>query len=342
MKRRILELLQMTAITLLLYFLYWVFAIEQNYSIARIAIDAIICMALTWISILYSQAIMHVIEKNKNIQKIISAHALILFVLDMLTAWGLSSVCELIFDSNLFVFFQNIFVFGLLTTLISAIKTNSMFWKKKFETEYENELLGVKLAEAERITAKNQLFRLQSQVNPHFFFNNLSTLSSLITTDSVSAKEFVNALALMYRDILKGTKHDVVSVKDELSLVAKYVKLLKIRHGDCIIISFPEEGDVPSNAFVPPSSIQHLVENAVKHNAMTSSSPLMINIEIINKSMIVSNNRNPLTGMEPSCGTGLANLQEQLLLLGVDDFKRFENQDTFCISFTLIFQNQSL
>lgn len=339
MKKQIQELLQMSAITLILYYLYWSIAMNQNYSVLRITIDVLICVTLTMISILYSQAIMFIIEKHKCLQRFIAVHALILFIFDILTAWSLSSVCELIFNSNILVYFQNIFVFVLLTTLISAIKTNSMFWKKKFEMEFENELLEAKISEAEKISAKAHLHYLQSQVNPHFFFNNLSALSSLITTDPVSAKEFVNALALMYRDILMGMKQNVVPIKDEFSLVSRYAKLLQIRHGDYIQIIFPEDNSIPSDAFVPPSSIQHLVENAVKHNGMTSSAPLIINIQIINKMICVKNNRNRLTGIESSCGTGLANLQEQLRLLGISDFKKSDNEEFFSISFPLIFQS---
>lgn len=346
MKDRVKEWLQMSAIAILLYYLYWCVAqvgfagqLFGEHVLWRICSDVVVCLLLTWLSILYSRGIMHLMNGRTNVQQTVMMHTLALFVADILTAWGIIKLWNILFcESNILVYIQNIFVFGLLATLTSALKTNSLFWQKKLDLEREHARMAEEVVTAERVMTEAKLRNLQAQADPHFFFNNLSALSSLISTDTQTAKDFVAALASMYRHIHMGMKQTLVPLSEEMQLVKEYAKLLRIRYGENVIINIPDESRLPMPAYVPPVSIQHLVENAVKHNSMTASAPLEINITFENGRVCVSNNLNPLSGTEFHSGTGLSNLQEQLRLFGVDDPERHEDGRLFSISFQLIKQ----
>lgn len=348
MKQRIQELALMTVVCLVLYYLYWSFADESLIDLVftdfdgflvKTGIDVLVCLLLTCFSIIYSRVMMRLITGYTLLQRWIIVPTLILFILDMLTAWGLSELCQRLFgESNFVDYFLDIFIFGILATLVSSVKMNSLFWQKKMEIEHERSVLENKVVEAERVMANARLHNLQLQVNPHFFFNNLSALSALITTDAKAAKEFVAALALMYRHILNGMKKELIPLAEEMQLVREYAKLLSIRHGKSVRINLPDDRQIPQQAYVPPISVQHLVENAVKHNAMTAASPLTVTITINNGRVSVCNNRSPLFSTEPHSGTGLSNLQEQLKLFGVANLEKSDNDKYYCISFPFIQQ----
>lgn len=335
MKMKLKSLFRMAAAALLLYYFYRCITdgeffgqvfIEHSYPLARVAADVTVCVLLTWLSVVYSTAMVRLMNVHGNVQRAIGICTMVLFVLDMLTAWGISELCSLLFDDgNVVTFFMNFFVFGLLATLMSAINTTSLLLEKKMAVERERAIA--------------RLHNLQSQVDPHFFFNNLSALSALISTDTALAKDFVNALSRMYRHVLAGLRQDIVPLREELQLVSEYSKLIHIRHGESVTIDMPGEDSIPPYAFVPPSSVLHLVENAIKHNAMSPLVPLHIKVACDEVRVCVSNGKKPLAGAEARSGTGLANLREQLRLLGADDIRKCDGETSFSVDFPLIFKD---
>ena len=346
MKQHIKELILVTAICLLLYYIYCSIVDDEFFKeffsapddfCKKFVTDAMVCLLLSFLSTIYGWMVVRLTIRYETLQKLFFLPMLVVFSFDMFTAWGLSELCQSFFkEQNIVVYFEDIFVFAILATMVSSTKVTSIIWQKKNEIEREQSILKNKVAEAERVMARTRLHNLQLQVNPHFFFNNLSALYSLISTDPDSAREFVSALAKMYRYILNGMNHELVPVEEELHLVREYTKLLRIRHGQNMQIILPDESQIPHNVLVPPVSIQHLIENAVKHNAMTATSPLIIRISLDGGRVTVVNNRSPLAGEFPHSGTGLANLREQLKLFGAEDIERKETTKSFSISFPLI------
>ncbi|MCE7064566.1 sensor histidine kinase [Dyadobacter sp. CY326] len=130
----------------------------------------------------------------------------------------------------------------------------------------------------ERQSLQHQFDALKGQVNPHFLFNSLNTLSALIGDDQAKAEIFVEDLARIYRYILQGSKTDLVPVQAEFEFLQTYARLLNARYGESLQIIQPEPyaGDL----FVPPLVLQVLVDNAIKFNTMTKIRPLIIRIEI--------------------------------------------------------------
>lgn len=169
-----------------------------------------------------------------------------------------------------------------------------------------------RLAFIEKEKALYQFEVLKNQINPHFLFNSLNVLASLTYQDAEKANLFTKKLSTVYRYLLTTHGQLKVTLKEELSFVDSYLYLEHIRFEDTLSINI-EDSKKEHNRFVIPASIQMLVENAIKHNISTKSSPLVIHICINDEMIIVSNNlqlRNYVTRNE----TGLKNLQRQYAL----------------------------
>ena len=171
---------------------------------------------------------------------------------------------------------------------------------------YENECL-------KREKLKQDYFALQDQINPHFLFNNLSTLIAIIQSDPKLAVRFAESFSDVYRYVLQSKEVYSVTVKQELAFIKAFLSLHKERLGNGLQI----EIDIPDtyySAHIPPLSLQILVENALKHNSATLSKPLFIKIFANNERLFVTNNLNPRNSSY-STNTGLDNLRKRYALL---------------------------
>ena len=167
------------------------------------------------------------------------------------------------------------------------------------------EITNVKLSE-ENLSI--QLKTLQDQVKPHFFFNTLNTLSSIIRTqDKEEGLKFVDDLAQTYRYILEHNKVDMIKLKDEIDFTGSFIRLLKKRFGKNLHIDI-DICDLHYSTLVPPMTFQLLLDNAVKHNEISDSRPLFIKIYNDNEFIIVSNHRNQKKVDTSGPGIGLSNL----------------------------------
>lgn len=203
-----------------------------------------------------------------------------------------------------------------------------MLVTKLLQTLYERNNIRVEneALRAENITTHYEA--LKSQLDPHFMFNSLNTLQSLIGTDSVQAQTYVQELSQVLRATLQNK--EVVTLEQELQGVHAYCNLMQIRYGDNLKFEF--QVDSKYNAYqVLPLSIQGLVENAIKHNVISGKQPLQVRIATIDDAMLeISNPIQPKIMEESGNGIGLANLMERYRLkwnveVGVtDDGKSFE------------------
>ena len=172
------------------------------------------------------------------------------------------------------------------------------------------------LFENERLMADNIRIRyevLKNQVNPHFLFNTLNTLDGLIGIDNEKAHEYVQNLSQVFRYTI-GNK-EIMHLDEELDFTESYARLMKIRYGDNLQIKYNID-DKYRNYYIIPVSLQLLVENAIKHNVVSSKHPLLITIETTsNESIRVTNTIQPKSDVEHGEGIGLANLIERYELL---------------------------
>lgn len=160
---------------------------------------------------------------------------------------------------------------------------------------------------------KAELALMKQQLNPHFFFNSLSTLAGIIREDPAKAQRFIGHLSKIFRSLLQNNQ-SMVTVREELKELEAYTALLKMRFENSISITI----DVPGqylNRQLPHLSLQPLIENAAKHNKATASMPLYIQVIGENDNIYVQNNLQPLGFEQEQSGTGLLNLSERYRLL---------------------------
>ncbi|GAB3864000.1 hypothetical protein GCM10028824_00960 [Hymenobacter segetis] len=191
-----------------------------------------------------------------------------------------------------------------------------------YETMYFFEQWKTSLSRAEELgRAQNQaqLEALQSQLDPHFLFNNLNTLSALIEPGNAPAQDFVEQLADVYRYVLLAQGRATVPLAEELAFIETYLALHKARFRDNLRV---EISIVPAALarHVAPLSVQLLVENALKHNVASREHPLHLRLAVTADApdaLVVENTLRPRTaGFAPGTGTGLTNVRRRYALLG--------------------------
>ncbi|WP_020595213.1 sensor histidine kinase [Spirosoma panaciterrae] len=204
---------------------------------------------------------------------------------------------------------SRIALINILANLLSVSIDESTYSLKKWrENTFEKEQL-------KKINIQSQLESLKSQVNPHFLFNSLNTLSSLIDDDPEKAEEFVDQMANVYRYLLQTNAGSLTTLQTELAFIQSYFHLLKTRYGAGIFLSIDVAAQYTS-FMLPPLTLQMLVENAVKHNVILASKPLAISIKTTDDGqLLVLNNLQRKTGRVLSNQVGLSNITAKYRLL---------------------------
>lgn len=163
-------------------------------------------------------------------------------------------------------------------------------------------------------TASAKFDALKNQLDPHFLFNSLNVLTSLIEEDPYQAQKFTTSLSKVYRYVLEQKNKDLVTVDEELQFARTYVRLLKMRFEDSIIFDIPEQSSDPE-AKIVPLSLQLLLENAVKHNVVTAEKPLHIKVTENDGMLTVTNNLQEKQVVKKSSGVGLQNIRQRYGIL---------------------------
>jgi LytS/YehU family sensor histidine kinase len=155
---------------------------------------------------------------------------------------------------------------------------------------------------------------LKNQVNPHFLFNSFSTLMSLIEEQPEQAMQYTEKLSDFFRIILQYKDQELISLNEELSLIESYFFLVKKRFGDNINLEISLEENL-KKTFIPPMTLQILLENCVKHNIISKDKPLFIRIYEDKGRIVVENNLQPKMMNEISTGIGLENIRKRYRLI---------------------------
>jgi sensor histidine kinase YesM len=200
-----------------------------------------------------------------------------------------------------FLFNINMVIAVILTLLFAQIFRLLLF-------NYQIRLSNASLLKA---NAETKFEVLKNQVNPHFLFNSLNTINSLIVTDQQAAVQFVNNMSDVYRYVLKSHELNSISLQEELRFIAAYIEVLKGRFGNKMQIKMNIAAAYQQHR-VPPMALQILIENAVKHNIASQNKPLHIHIFTNdNAELVVMNNRQQRNKPESSTGVGLQNLNQR-------------------------------
>ena len=198
---------------------------------------------------------------------------------------------------------------------------------KKF---YESQSQISKIKEQQK---ENELKLLRSQIDPHFLFNNLNTLDSLIDSDSEKAKEYINRLSLIYRYLIQTKDAEVMELSKEIQFAENYIFLIETRFGNDYKFTIEKEGTI-NNKFIPTGALQALLENVVKHNKADNGS-ITTSITITNEWLTVNNTKTNIQNTE-SLGTGLDNLKTRYQLLSDRKINVSENNHSFSVTIPII------
>lgn len=178
-------------------------------------------------------------------------------------------------------------------------------WK---ESQYHAEKLR-----KENIESKYEA--LKNQIDPHFFFNSLSVLTSLVYRNQDMSADYITQLSNVYRYTMDQKEKYLVTLEEELEFLDSYIFLIKIRHEENIIFSFDLKEETKKNKYIIPIALQMLVENAIKHNQCSSEEPLKIDIYEESDFIVVRNILNKRKLIEGTSKIGLENIKKRYDLL---------------------------
>ncbi|MEM6320924.1 MAG: histidine kinase [Bacteroidota bacterium] len=217
-----------------------------------------------------------------------------------------------------------------------------ILWVAIYEGIYLYQQLKKSIQEKEQLQRENiqsQLEGLKNKVNPHFLFNSLNTLSYLIPEDADKSVKFVQKLSKVYRYILEMSDEKLIPLSKELDFLNSYIFLLKERFEDNLRV----EIDLPKarlNDKIIPLSLQILFENAIKHNVISSSKPLTINVLIDdNGKLVVENNLQKKKQIKDSTKFGLENIKNRYRFFSNEAVDVLATPSSFTVSLPLISVN---
>lgn len=193
-----------------------------------------------------------------------------------------------------------------------------------------------KLRQTQKAQSEMELRNLQQSIEPHFLFNNLNVLSTLIEKNPSDANEFLDKMAQLYRYILQTKDAEIVSIKDEIAFTQNYLYLLKKRFGTAYDFDWQIKDSQVNGQMIVPTALQSLLENVVKHNAGNRKNPLQISVKLNERNLVVENEIRPKLQNDLPSGTGLQNLQTRYNLLTEDKFQVLETENNFTVKIPLL------
>jgi uncharacterized protein YpmS len=201
-------------------------------------------------------------------------------------------------------------------------------WKNSVKQESTKQEIVAKTETAKFESLKNQL-------DPHFLFNSLNVLTSLIGENPQQAERFTTKLSKVYRYVLEQRNKDLVPIEEELKFAKTYMELLGMRFEEAVQFNIPDT--ISNNELkIVPLSLQLLLENAVKHNVVSTSKPLTIHIYEEGSYLIIANNVNPKEAIGKSTKVGLQNIADRYGLITDKGVKIENNNKIFRVSLPLL------
>jgi two-component system LytT family sensor kinase len=207
-------------------------------------------------------------------------------------------------------------------------------WKNAVKQESTKQEIVAKTETAKFESLKNQL-------DPHFLFNSLNVLTSLIGENPQQAERFTTKLSKVYRYVLEQRNKDLVPIEEELKFAKTYMELLGMRFEEAVQFNIPD--NISTNELkIVPLSLQLLLENAVKHNVVSTSKPLTINIYEEGSYLMITNNVNPKEAIGKSTKIGLQNIADRYGLITDKGVKIENNNKTFKVSLPLLYKMNNM
>jgi hypothetical protein len=191
-------------------------------------------------------------------------------------------------------------------------------------------------------TASAKFETLKNQIDPHFLFNSLNVLSSLIEENPENAQRFTTALSKVYRYVLEQKDKDLVSIEEELAFAKTYMNLLQMRFENSLSYELPPNYEEIASSLamtgmkVVPLSLQLLLENAVKHNIISEQKPLHIKIYIENDALVIQNNFQKKAVLQDGQGVGIQNIISRYHIITDRKVAIEQNENTFTVKLPIL------
>ena len=217
-------------------------------------------------------------------------------------------------------------------SLLMTIMVSSILHGRNFLLSWKQTILEAEKLKKEQAIAQYET--LKSQVNPHFLFNSLNVLTTLVHKDADVAEQFINQLSKVYRYILESRSQEIIGLDEEMRNLEAYVFLMKIRFGD----NFKFDNQLTNNILgkkVAPLTLQMLVENALKHNEVSKLNPLSISVFLDGDFIVVKNNLQLRTNQNDSTGIGLSNIKARYSFLSQQPVSISEADGFFTVKIPL-------
>ena len=235
------------------------------------------------------------------------------FLVSLLVIFLLRIFEELVVNRNSLDYFMSNekaanYVTAIIITFIVTLSLYAFHFYKAFN---ENKVKEQKIIAG---TANAKFESLKNQIDPHFLFNSLNVLSSLIEENPDNAQKFTTSLSKIYRYVLEQKDKDLVTVQEELNFAKTYMNLLKMRFENSISFELPENYDNPE-ARVVPLSLQLLLENTIKHNIVSEQKPLHIKIFVKDNYLVIQNDLQKKEILQDRQGVGLQNIISRYAIL---------------------------
>ena len=229
----------------------------------------------------------------------------------------------------------NYYLFSfVLVLIISLIFHLIYFYKALTDSKVEEQQIVAKTE-----TAKYE--SLKSQIDPHFLFNSLNVLTSLIGENPEQAERFTTKLSKVYRYVLEQKNKDLINLDEELEFARTYMELLKMRFENAVIFEIPEKALNPDYKIIP-LSLQLLLENTIKHNIVSEEYPLKVSIKEVNGYLEITNNYNPKTVIDKGTKVGLKNIVDRYGLITLRKVFIEKNTNQFKVQLPLLTQKTKI
>jgi hypothetical protein len=275
-----------------------------------------------------------IFEAERFSKKRISLGFLGSFVISVVTIFLLRIVEDVLIEGSSFeVFYQNETMANYVVTIIITFFVTLAFHAFYFYKAYQDNKVNQHKIIAG--TASAQFESLKNQIDPHFLFNSLNVLCSLIEENPIAAQKFTTSLSKVYRYVLEQKDKELVSVAEEIAFAQTYMDLLKMRFENSILFEIQDKFD-NEDAKVVPLALQLLLENCIKHNEVSETKPLHIKISVQNGALVVSNNLQKKEVLCDRKGVGLENIVSRYGILTQRKVLVEENENEFKISIPIL------
>jgi sensor histidine kinase YesM len=313
--------------------------INSDYSFPLLLANYCYFIFLVYIIWQGNGAVILFLKKKINFDKDDYHKYVLVILLATILYSGLATTCLLVIWTKIFKentswrrLTDTVFELMFISVFITAIYENYILNRKKLSALSRAEQMSWAKTQAELIVLKNQ-------IDPHFIFNSLNTLSYLISSNTDSAKLYNDTLAKVYQYILRNSEKDLVLLREEIEFISNYFYLLRIRFEEAINMKIEINDIEAEDLLIPPISLQILVENAIKHNEFSESNPLVITVSISLNYVVVSNLIKYKSFWQPTSQIGLSNLNNRYMLITNKSISVDKNQ-FFTVKLPVINLNQ--